>query len=82
MRGIKEVRTLSQENIHNKGFNLFDDYNRALSRDSFEDKLDKFNNIKIGTKTLEDAVLDLGSLKKAFPNGSYANKAYIQFMIG
>ena len=44
--------------------------------------MDIFNSIKVGTKSLEDAVLNLGSLQKSFSKGSYTNKNYVQYIIG
>ena len=45
-----------QPSIHDKGFDFNGPYN-------YSDPTD-FNKIKIGVKTVEDAVLDLGALKK------------------
>ena len=45
-----------QPSIHDKGFDFNSPYN-------YSDPTD-FNKIKIGVKTVEDAVLDLGALKK------------------
>ena len=42
----------------------------------------EFNKIKVGTKTLEDAILNLGSLQKSFPRHQYTNKSYIQEALG
>ena len=50
----KETR---QEAIHDKGFDFNSPYNTG-------DAPTDYSKIKIGVKTLEDAVLDLGSLKK------------------
>lgn len=36
-----------------------------------------FGKIKIGPKSLEDAVLNLGTITKAFPKHSYVDKKYI-----
>ena len=44
--------------------------------------MDIFNSIKVGTKSLEDAVLNLGSLQKSFSKGNYTNKNYVQYTIG
>lgn len=46
-----------QSSIHNKGFDFNGPYNYG------ENPTD-YNKIKIGIKTVEDAILDLGSLKK------------------
>jgi hypothetical protein len=57
-----------QEEIRSKGFNIANTRYKA----SYEGPLD-YNSIKIGMKTLEDAVLNLGSLKKANRRG-YGDK--------
>jgi len=54
--------------IHAKGFDLF------RLNNSLQAPVD-YNSIKVGVKTLNDATLDLGSLKKA--NRDYSNKAFI-----
>lgn len=59
---IKNNDLSKQEQIHQKGFSLG-------GRDL------EFNKMKVGPKTLEDVVLDLGVLKEG--NKSYTNKAYI-----
>lgn len=61
----QEVR---QEEIRNKGFDMVD---RRLS---YEGPVD-YGRMKVGTKTLDDAVLDLGSIKKASRNN--INKAVV-----
>ena len=57
-----------QEEIRSKGFNIANTRYKAR----YEGPLD-YNSIKIGMKTLEDAVLNLGSLKKANRRG-YGDK--------
>ena len=57
-----------QEEIRSKGFNIVD----TRYRSGYEGPLD-YNSIKIGMKTLEDAVLNLGSLKKVCNRG-YGDK--------
>ena len=61
------------EEIHSKGFNMSQD--RYSYRDAPE-TLD-FNKIKVGVKNLDDAVLDLGSIKKVFPRHPYGDKSLI-----
>lgn len=46
--------------IHDKGFNMLE---RSVSEYRNSENLD-FSKIKVGVKNLEDAILDLGSLKK------------------
>ena len=36
-----------------------------------------FNKIKVGVKNLEDAILDLGSIRKSLPNYPYGDKRQI-----
>jgi hypothetical protein len=60
-----EEKTNKQEQIHNKGFNMTQ---RDLPGATF-------NKIKVGPKTLEDATLNLGSLKHVQTN--YGNKIYV-----
>ena len=57
-----------QEAIRSKGFSIVD------TRNGNEAPI-KYGKIKVGAKTLDDAVLDLGSLKKA--NATYANKGWV-----
>lgn len=61
-----------QQEIHDKGFSMF--YRPDI--DSYDDpsKLD-FSKMKVGVKTLDDAVLNLGSINKS--NKTYGNKQYI-----
>lgn len=56
--------------IHAKGFNINDTtYNENVPTE--------YRKIKVGVKNLEDATLNLGSLKANIPNHNYTNKAYI-----
>ena len=41
------------------------------------DPIDFKQRIKVGVKSLDDAVLDLGSMKKAMPGHGYTNKGFI-----
>lgn len=52
-----------------------------MTRDNYSyhnapDTLD-FNKIKVGVKNLDDAILDLGSIRKAFPRHPYGDKNLI-----
>ena len=50
----------SQEEIHSKGFDII---NSSLNNIRTDDVID-YNKIKLGVKTLEDAVLNLGDIPK------------------
>ena len=60
-----------QEEIRSKGFNIVD----TRYKQGYEGPLD-YNSIKIGMKKLEDAVLNLGSLRK-LPNRCLGDKNVI-----
>lgn len=62
------------EQIHQKGFDMSND--TTFNYKDAPDTLD-FNKIKVGIKNLDDAVLDLGSIKKAFPRLPYGKKHLI-----
>ena len=57
---------MDKETIHNKGFNISDNWNQL-----------EYGKIKVGTKTLTDATLDLGAIQKTFPRHQYTSKSYI-----
>ena len=60
------------EQIHAKGFDMTGNINySAIGADT------EFKRIKVGIKQLDDAVLDLGALKKSLPGHSYTRKSYI-----
>ena len=50
-----------QETIHNKGFDLF---NFGFPIEEKNENISEYGKIKVGVKTLEDALLDLGTLKE------------------
>jgi hypothetical protein len=59
--------------IHAKGFNMND--NRS---DYYSDAIPtEYKKIKVGVKNLDDAVLNLGSIKSSLPGRGYANKKLI-----
>ena len=60
------------EAIHAKGFDLHSNYQNYSTADGSE-----YKRIKVGIKQLDDAVLDLGLLKKSLPNHIYTNKAAV-----
>ena len=61
---------MDKETIHNKGFNISDNWNQL-----------EYGKIKVGTKTLTDATLDLGAIQKTFPRHQYTSKAYVWRMM-
>ena len=58
MNELKETKT-KQEAIHEKGFDLFNFGMPVID----ENGVINYNKIKVGVKQLEDALLDLGTLK-------------------
>jgi hypothetical protein len=64
-----EEKNRTQEDIHSKGFSMYRD-----------PVVDLYAAIKVGVKKLDDAVLELGSLKKA--NKTYGNKIDILKALG
>ena len=64
---MEENQVLTRnEEIHSKGFDLINtNYNN------------RFNKIKIGSKSLDNAVLNLGSLKSNLPGNRYTNKGLV-----
>lgn len=60
------------EQIHAKGFDMTSccDY-RAIGGEN------EFKRIKVGVKQLDDAVLNLGSIKNSMPGHGYTNKSFI-----
>ena len=60
------------EQIHAKGFDMTGccDY-RAIGAEN------EFKRIKVGVKQLDDAVLNLGSIKNSMPGHGYTNKGFI-----
>jgi hypothetical protein len=59
-----------QERIRNKGFSLHNEHSISNPDGTLD-----FSKIRVGVKSLEDAVLTLGDLRKANP--SYADKATV-----
>ena len=73
----KTVDLLSsrQDTIHNKGFDLFN-FNYAVPEALADDeKVSEYSKIKVGVKQLEDAILELGTLRTA--RLPFCNKAEI-----
>ena len=68
-----ETELDKNELIHAKGFNLLDNsasyYSEAIPNE--------YKRIKVGVKSLDDAVLNLGSLKTSLPGNGYTNKKAI-----
>lgn len=72
---MENEKTLSRkEEIHSKGFDMTRDsrYNYHEAPETLD-----FNKIRVGVKKLEDAVLDLGSIKGTFPHYPYGDKRII-----
>lgn len=59
--------------IHTKGFDMRNNRNDYYS----EAIPTEYKKIKVGVKSLDDAVLNLGSIKASLPRHGYANKAMI-----
>jgi hypothetical protein len=56
----EEIFMTRSDIIHNKGFNMSDT--------SYSDKVpEEYRKIKVGVKNLEDATLNLGSIKNSLP---------------
>ena len=68
---MDNVMTRNDE-IHAKGFDMSGGYKEYSVADGTD-----FKRIKVGVKQLDDAVLDLGLLKKSIPGHCYANKSNI-----
>ena len=62
---MEQEFTSRAEEIHAKGF----DFNNFQETD--------FKRIKVGVAQLDDAILNLGTLKESLPNHNYTNKKYI-----
>lgn len=61
------------EVIHAKGFNMLDNSEKYYS----EAVPTEYKRIKVGVKNLDDAVLNLGSIKASLPGHGYAQKGTI-----
>lgn len=72
-----EKEKTRQQIIHEKGFNIVNNMNREIynSQTPIE-----YNKIRVGVKTLDDAVLNLGAIKKV--NSIYGNKYEILRALG
>ena len=68
---MDNIKTRNEE-IHDKGFDIAGGCKDYSVADGSE-----FKRIKVGVKQLDDAVLDLGMLKKSLPGHGYANKANV-----
>ena len=65
-----------QEQIHKKGFDIFGSEFSNQQILSAPPHLD-YGKIKVGVKNLDDAVMDLGSYRKLFPNFPFGDKQAI-----
>lgn len=61
---MDELNEKRQNTIHAKGFDLFN-FNYAAPGELPEDAITDYGKIKVGLKQLEDAVLELGTLRQA-----------------
>ena len=70
----QEKTQTRKEEIHSKGFDISNSYReyRALGPEGTE-----YKKIKVGVKQLEDAILNLGSLKTCMPKHAFTNKRHI-----
>ena len=59
--------------IHAKGFNMNNNHAEYYS----EAIPTEYKKIKVGAKNLDDAVLNLGTIKSSLPGRGYANKKTI-----
>jgi len=59
--------------IHAKGFSMHNNSNEYYS----EAVPTEYKKIKVGVKTLDDAVLNLGSIASSLPTRGYANKKVV-----
>ena len=66
-----ELGLTRNQEIHQKGFNLYQRSQLPTSQAA----PNEYNSIKVGVKTLDDATLKLGTLKKIRPD--YGSKAYV-----
>jgi hypothetical protein len=66
------------EQVHAKGF----DMTGAVNYSAITGTDNEFKRIKVGVKSLDDAVLDLGATKKALSGHSYTNKGFILKALG
>lgn len=73
MKGKVSILINRKEEIKQKGFSIAMASDTRTTDHNY-DNID-FSKIKVGAKTLDDAILDLGSLKKV--NASMADKNYI-----
>jgi hypothetical protein len=77
---LKEEKTLSTELnemsrndiIHAKGFNMKN--NSGYYSDAVPTE---YRKVKVGVKSLDDAVLNLGSIKTSLPTRGYVNKGTV-----
>lgn len=69
-----------QEQIHKKGFDIFGSEFSNQQILSAPPHLD-YGKIKVGVKNLDDAVMDLGSYRKLFPNFPFGDKQAILMAI-
>ena len=72
-----EQEKTRQQIIHEKGFNIVNNVNREIYNSNTPVE---YNKIRVGVKTLDDAVLNLGAIKKV--NSIYGNKYEVLRALG
>ena len=59
---MDEIKGSRQNTIHAKGFDLFN-FNYAHPDELSPEQITEYGKIKVGLKQLEDAILELGTLR-------------------
>jgi hypothetical protein len=72
-----EQEKTRQQIIHEKGFNIVNNVNREIYNSNTPVE---YNKIRVGVKTLDDAVLNLGAIKQV--NSIYGNKYEVLRALG
>lgn len=72
-----EQEKTRQQIIHEKGFNIVNNVNREIYNSNTPVE---YNKIRVGVKTLDDAVLNLGAIKKV--NSIFGNKYEVLRALG
>lgn len=70
----ENIYNTRQDAIHAKGFDVFN-FGYAKPDEVPEDQVTDYGKIKVGVKQLEDAILDLGTIKG--PKAAFCNKGDI-----
>ena len=67
---IDHLKKSRRETIYSKGFDMLNS-GRGIE---YRTVNDTYKKIKVGVKNLDDAVLELGALKKTIPTAPFHNK--------